>query len=244
MDHGEDHWHGHPTPLQCPTIKLRVVITAYYYTARAGADDDAGCAWRDLGLANSASGQLEERFELDRLLDHAWSGAGEKRLRTRRDGAPGHEDERAEPFGRADRDRFVNGDTVENGHLQIADDQIERAIAIEQREASCPPCATTTSCSPSSALDTARSSIGSSSMMSTRPSPRRGESRHGDLGDGLVGPPADREQNFDACTTTATFADARFARRAPRDLAHERETQAGSNVDGLGREVRLEHALA
>lgn len=48
MDHGDDHWHGHPTPLDCPDGEARVVITAYYYTARTGVDDDAnahGAIW-------------------------------------------------------------------------------------------------------------------------------------------------------------------------------------------------------
>lgn len=48
MDHGEDYWHGHPTPLHCPDDQARVVIAAYYYAARARADDDAnahGAIW-------------------------------------------------------------------------------------------------------------------------------------------------------------------------------------------------------
>lgn len=48
MDHGEDHWHGHPSPVSCPDGEARVVIAAYYYAARAGADDDAnahGAIW-------------------------------------------------------------------------------------------------------------------------------------------------------------------------------------------------------
>lgn len=48
MDHGDDYWHGHPAPLRCPEGHARVVIAAYYYTARAGADDDArahGAIW-------------------------------------------------------------------------------------------------------------------------------------------------------------------------------------------------------
>lgn len=48
MDHGEDHWHGHPSPVTCPDGEARIVIAAYYYVARAGADDDAdahGAIW-------------------------------------------------------------------------------------------------------------------------------------------------------------------------------------------------------
>ena len=48
MDHGEQHWHGHPAPVRCPDGHARVVIAAYYYAARASADDDAhahGAIW-------------------------------------------------------------------------------------------------------------------------------------------------------------------------------------------------------
>ena len=48
MAYGEDHWHGHPAPLRCPEGRFRAVVTAHYYAARAGADDDAqahGAIW-------------------------------------------------------------------------------------------------------------------------------------------------------------------------------------------------------
>jgi hypothetical protein len=48
MAYGEDHWHGHPSPLRCPDGHLRAVVTAYYYAARAlpGDDDRAhGAIW-------------------------------------------------------------------------------------------------------------------------------------------------------------------------------------------------------
>lgn len=31
--HGEDHWHGHPTPLACPEGVARQTLAAYYYVA-------------------------------------------------------------------------------------------------------------------------------------------------------------------------------------------------------------------
>jgi len=46
--YGEDHWHGHPTPLGCPDGVLRAVVAAHYYAARARSDDDAnahGAIW-------------------------------------------------------------------------------------------------------------------------------------------------------------------------------------------------------
>ncbi|MCA9675113.1 MAG: 2OG-Fe(II) oxygenase, partial [Myxococcales bacterium] len=42
MAHGDDHWHGHPTPLACPAGHVRQVVAAYYYAARAVPGDDDG----------------------------------------------------------------------------------------------------------------------------------------------------------------------------------------------------------
>lgn len=46
--YGEDHWHGHPSPLRCPEDHWRAVVTTAYYAARAqpGDDDRAhGAIW-------------------------------------------------------------------------------------------------------------------------------------------------------------------------------------------------------
>jgi hypothetical protein len=44
MAYGEDHWHGHPSPLRCPEGQVRAVVTAHYYAVRtsgeAGEPDD------------------------------------------------------------------------------------------------------------------------------------------------------------------------------------------------------------
>lgn len=48
LAYGEDHWHGHPSPLRCPEGHWRAVVTATYYAARSqpGDDDDAhGAIW-------------------------------------------------------------------------------------------------------------------------------------------------------------------------------------------------------
>lgn len=48
MAHGDDHWHGHPSPLRCPEGAVRAVVAAYYYAARGDAADDArahGAIW-------------------------------------------------------------------------------------------------------------------------------------------------------------------------------------------------------
>jgi 2OG-Fe(II) oxygenase superfamily len=48
MAYGEDHWHGHPSPLRCPDGHLRAVIAAHYYAARPSTDEDAlahGAIW-------------------------------------------------------------------------------------------------------------------------------------------------------------------------------------------------------
>lgn len=48
MAYGEDHWHGHPSPLRCPDSELRAVVAAYYYAARANPEDEArahGAIW-------------------------------------------------------------------------------------------------------------------------------------------------------------------------------------------------------
>jgi len=48
MAHGDDHWHGHPSPLRCPGGHVRAVVAAYYYAARPvpGDDDHAhGAIW-------------------------------------------------------------------------------------------------------------------------------------------------------------------------------------------------------
>lgn len=40
MAYGEDHWHGHPSPVRCPEGHMRAVFAAHYYAARAQPDDD------------------------------------------------------------------------------------------------------------------------------------------------------------------------------------------------------------
>jgi len=42
MAFGEDHWHGHPSPLRCPDEAMRAVVAAHYYAARAQPSDDDG----------------------------------------------------------------------------------------------------------------------------------------------------------------------------------------------------------
>lgn len=42
MAFGEDHWHGHPSPLRCPDGHLRAVFAAHYYAARSQPGDDDG----------------------------------------------------------------------------------------------------------------------------------------------------------------------------------------------------------
>ncbi|HEY4179552.1 MAG TPA: 2OG-Fe(II) oxygenase [Kofleriaceae bacterium] len=46
--YGEDHWHGHPTPLACPAGVLRAAVTAHYYVATPSPADDErahGALW-------------------------------------------------------------------------------------------------------------------------------------------------------------------------------------------------------
>lgn len=38
MAHGEDAWHGHPSPLNCPPESGRRVVAAYFYTAEHSPD--------------------------------------------------------------------------------------------------------------------------------------------------------------------------------------------------------------
>jgi Rps23 Pro-64 3,4-dihydroxylase Tpa1-like proline 4-hydroxylase len=48
MAYGEDHWHGHPTPLACPEGHVRAVVAAHYFAARyTPSDDDSahGAIW-------------------------------------------------------------------------------------------------------------------------------------------------------------------------------------------------------
>ena len=48
MDYGEDHWHGHPSPLACPEGQFRAAVTAHYFVARPSPADDArahGAIW-------------------------------------------------------------------------------------------------------------------------------------------------------------------------------------------------------
>ena len=48
IGYGEDHWHGHPSPLACPEGSSRAVVMAHYYAAReqAGDADQAhGAIW-------------------------------------------------------------------------------------------------------------------------------------------------------------------------------------------------------
>ena len=46
--YGEDHWHGHPSPLRCPDGEVRAVVATHYYAARPDPDADArahGAIW-------------------------------------------------------------------------------------------------------------------------------------------------------------------------------------------------------
>jgi hypothetical protein len=47
MAHGDSYWHGHPTPLACPSDRYRASIAAYYYVAKATSDDESahGAIW-------------------------------------------------------------------------------------------------------------------------------------------------------------------------------------------------------
>jgi len=48
MAYGDDHWHGHPSPVRCPDDHVRAVIAAHYYAARARPEDDDdahGAVW-------------------------------------------------------------------------------------------------------------------------------------------------------------------------------------------------------
>jgi len=48
MAHGDDYWHGHPSPLACPEGRFRASIAAYFYVARptASEEEDAhGAIW-------------------------------------------------------------------------------------------------------------------------------------------------------------------------------------------------------
>lgn len=46
MAHGEDHWHGHPSPLGCPEGHWRAVVAAYYYAAPSRDESHAhGARW-------------------------------------------------------------------------------------------------------------------------------------------------------------------------------------------------------
>ncbi len=38
MEQGDDHWHGHPSPLQCPEERGRCAVATYFYTAEDSAD--------------------------------------------------------------------------------------------------------------------------------------------------------------------------------------------------------------
>ncbi len=38
MAHGDDYWHGHPAPLECPEGRGRAAVAAYFYTAEASPD--------------------------------------------------------------------------------------------------------------------------------------------------------------------------------------------------------------
>lgn len=38
MAHGDDYWHGHPTPLACPEGRGRAAVAAYFYTAETSPD--------------------------------------------------------------------------------------------------------------------------------------------------------------------------------------------------------------
>jgi hypothetical protein len=47
MDHGDKFWHGHPHPLTCPPDRFRASISAYFYVATPGPDeeDSHGAIW-------------------------------------------------------------------------------------------------------------------------------------------------------------------------------------------------------
>ncbi|RKH31333.1 2OG-Fe(II) oxygenase [Corallococcus praedator] len=38
MAHGDDHWHGHPSALECPEGRGRAAVAAYFYTAEVSPD--------------------------------------------------------------------------------------------------------------------------------------------------------------------------------------------------------------
>ena len=46
LAYGEDHWHGHPSPLACPDDEVRAVVGAIYYAATPTDGSDAhGARW-------------------------------------------------------------------------------------------------------------------------------------------------------------------------------------------------------
>jgi len=44
FEHGDDHWHGHPTPLACPEGVARQTLAAYYYVADGHPDAEGHSA--------------------------------------------------------------------------------------------------------------------------------------------------------------------------------------------------------
>ncbi len=38
FEHGDDHWHGHPTPLACPEGVARQTLAAYYFVADSASE--------------------------------------------------------------------------------------------------------------------------------------------------------------------------------------------------------------
>jgi hypothetical protein len=52
MAYGDDHWHGHPSPVRCPPPHVRAVVAAHYYAARPDAAAAAaahGAIWVEPG---------------------------------------------------------------------------------------------------------------------------------------------------------------------------------------------------
>ncbi len=48
FEHGDDHWHGHPTPLACPPERHRASVSCYFYKAASSEEHEAhGAIWKD-----------------------------------------------------------------------------------------------------------------------------------------------------------------------------------------------------
>ncbi len=50
MTHGDDYWHGHPSPLACPEDRFRASVAAYFYVADPTVSEEShahGAIWAD-----------------------------------------------------------------------------------------------------------------------------------------------------------------------------------------------------